>query len=80
MKKLSGEKTDNRAWGFANADKVQQERLFENSELVSEVEKIQVQYDLPLSSYWNSQEYIQWMGYDEPIELNSENNLEFLIF
>jgi hypothetical protein len=73
MSKSREEKSEKRAWGFANADEVEWQRHIENPDLRSEVERIQRNYGFPITSGINhisAKEVVAWMGWDEPITIN----------
>lgn len=73
MRKSMEEKTEKRAQDFANAERMQWERLIENPELIKEVQNLQSRYGLPVPSY---RAMFAWQGVFEPIVVkNKEGQL-----
>lgn len=56
--------------GFAQADKMEWERLIENPELIKGVQNLRARFDLPVSSFYD---YHAWVGVFEPTLVKNKN-------
>lgn len=74
MRKKPEDKAEERYSSYVAADRVERQRLFENTELLKEVKKLQVDFGLPLDPqgkvYPSGKQIADWYGWDEPIEVD----------
>lgn len=75
MRRTRDEKSESRAWAFANADAVEWQRQIENPDVLREIKRIQQHYGLPVLisqgiKHISAREVFDWMGWREPIEIN----------